>query len=83
MQHWNMERLTGDGRTVRATTRLGTSWGTLRSFPFDIDVLVNPADEEQFVPASGWRSGAGGFAMLFGGLVLIAFGVVVLPMILG
>ena len=74
VQHWNLERTAADGRTLRTTTRLGTSWGTMRKFPFDIDVLIDPANETRFVPASGCRSGAAGFFLLFWGLVLIACG---------
>lgn len=35
------------------------------------------------MPASGCRSGVSGFLMLVGGIVLLAFGVLVLNVILG
>lgn len=78
VQHWIIERRLSDGGTARSRTTMGTSWGTMRSFPFDIDVLVDPADETRFVARSGCRSGAAGFAMVLGGAVLMALGGLVL-----
>ena len=78
VQHWVMERTDSLGRTHRAVSELGVSGGTLRPFPFDVDVLVDPADESTFVLAGGCRSGWGGlFLGLVGGIFLVA-GLVIL-----
>lgn len=78
VQHWVMERTDPLGRTHRAVSELGVSGGTLRRFPFDVDVLVDPADEARYVLAGGCRSGWGGiFLAVVGGVFLVA-GVVIL-----
>lgn len=82
VQHWVMERTDSLGRTHRAVSELGVSGGTLRPFPFDVDVLVDPADGATFVLAGGCRSGWGGLLLgLVGGIFHLA-GLVILGVLL-
>ncbi|WP_203567970.1 DUF3592 domain-containing protein [Aestuariimicrobium ganziense] len=74
LQHWQLERTDANGVVHKTTSQMGTTWGTLRSFPFEVDIVVNPEDESQFALASGARSGAGGVAFVLAGLVFAIFG---------
>lgn len=78
VQHWVMERTDSLGRTHRTLSELGSSGGTLRRFPFDVDVLVDPADGSTFVLAGGCRSGWGGLLLGLGGGFFLLVGLVVL-----
>lgn len=78
VQHWVMERTDSLGRTHRTVSGLGASGGTLRSFPFDVDVLVDPADESRFVLAGGCRSGWGGLVLAVGGGLFLLVGLGIL-----
>lgn len=76
-QHWVIERVTASGEVARAVSQMGTSHGTLRTFPFSVMVLVDPDDETQFVVADGSRSGWAGLFLVGGGLLMLTIGVVV------
>ena len=80
VQHWRIERTDARGTVHRTTSQLGMSHGTMRRFPFDVDVLVDPHDESSFVLAGGCRSGWGGLLAVFAGLftMLIAGSIVAL-----
>lgn len=73
-QHWILERTDTNGRVVRSVTTIGATWGTLRRFPFETMVLVNPNDEADFQLASGVRSGFGALALVAGGVIFFGLG---------
>lgn len=82
-QHWVIERLDSTGRTRSTHSPYGAGHGTLRSFPFDIDILVDPQDEGRFVPAGGCRSGMADLVFVVGGGFLVALGVGVTLLLAG
>lgn len=78
VQHWVMERTDPRGEVHRTQSEFGMSHGTMRRFPFDVDVLVDPEDESSYVLAGGCRSGWGGLAFVLGGAVLATLGLLIL-----
>lgn len=74
IQYWVLERTDARGQVHRRTTDFGVGHGTLRPFPFDIDILVDPQDEARFVPAGGCRSGMAGLLFVVIGAVFVLAG---------
>lgn len=72
VQHWILERTGPDGRPIRSRTTLGTSWGSVKEPPFEVDVLVDPDDETRFVPRGGCRSGTTGLVLVVAGVGVVA-----------
>ncbi|WP_027942586.1 DUF3592 domain-containing protein [Amycolatopsis taiwanensis] len=67
-----------DGVTRTARNPTGSSTGTLRSFPFPVEVLVNPANPDQAQVAKGGNSGvAAGMAMFLVGLIFTGVGTLI------
>ena len=72
-QYWMLRWIDRDGVQRTAENPYGSSGGTLRSFPFPVDVLVNPENPREATVAEGARSGilTGWLFSLVGGLFAV------------
>lgn len=74
LQFWVLERRGADGHVHRTTTSVGTTWGTARAVPFDVEVRVDAHDEARFELAEGVRAAGGGQLWLVLGAILLGIG---------
>ncbi|MEV4127989.1 DUF3592 domain-containing protein [Nocardia sp. NPDC049707] len=75
IQYWILRWVDEHGVPRTAKNPTGSSGGTLRSFPFPVEILVDPADPERAQIAGGRHSGvAAGIAALVVGLLFIGLG---------
>ncbi|QDP94785.1 DUF3592 domain-containing protein [Microlunatus elymi] len=56
-QHWMIRWIDNQGVQRTARNPYGVSGGTLKSFPFPVEILVNPDDPRQGQVAGGAQSG--------------------------
>ncbi|WP_328394326.1 DUF3592 domain-containing protein [Nocardia sp. NBC_00416] len=76
IQHWILRWVDEQGVPRTAKNPTGSSGGTLRSFPFPVEILVDPEDPQRAQVARGGNSGvAAGIAALAVGPVFIGVGV--------
>jgi len=77
-QYWILRWVGADGVRRTARNPHGSSGGTLRSFPFPVEVMVNPDDPKQGQVAEGGNSGLGAYALftVVGGVIALV-GVIV------
>lgn len=62
-QYWILQWVGADGVRRTARNPHSSSGGTLRSFPFPVEVLVNPDNPRQAQVAEGGNSGLLGYAL--------------------
>lgn len=78
LQFWMLRWVDEHGVARTAKNPTGSSGGTLRSFPFPVEVLVDPDNPEKAQVAKGGNSGvAAGIATLFVGLVFTGVGTLI------
>lgn len=72
-QYWILQWIGADGVRRTARNPSGSSGGTLRSFPFPVEVMVNPDNPREGQVAQGGNSGLTGYALFtaVGGLFTI------------
>lgn len=78
LQTWKLRWSGPDGAEHRCQNPYGVSGGTLRTFPFPVDLLVDPADPDKAQVASGVQNGlliAVIFTVLGAGLLIVGAGV--------
>lgn len=78
VQYWMLRWVGADGVQRTAKNPHGVSGGTLREFPFPMEVLVDPDDPRQAQVAKGSHSGLMGVVLMIPvGLIFLALGILI------
>lgn len=78
VQHWKLRWVGPDGLEHHCQNPFGTSAGTLRTFPFPVDLLVDPTKPDRAQVASGLQNGvlmAVIFTVLGTGVLVVGGGI--------